>query len=286
MMSTSVSTVRTLHFATPERVSQRADRLGTTDTTDSAASSTSPMPTPTPSNADEPTTSILVLPSPPDSPILSPVHSAQHSPSFDSLSESSLPSVSSSFFFSSSAAGSPGRSRNGSYPHSEQEQDRDHPLGHTFVIPSLALPPALRQPTPFGQTLGVLRLLVLGAQGAGKSFLTGLLLEDNEDVVEVGTWEDWEEGVSAVDADNKSDVNGSFGYGKVLKASTEWLERRDSYGSDRYEPARNVHIVELPGYSQDADVSRIFVDVIISTCAIWPGSAHRPQDWKLTLTKH
>jgi len=31
------------------------------------------------------------------------------------------------------------------------------------------------------------------AQGAGKSFLTGLLLEDNEDV-EVGTWEDWEAG--------------------------------------------------------------------------------------------
>jgi len=269
MMSTSVSTVRTLHFATPERVSQRADHLSTTSTTDSAASSS--MPAQTPSNADEPTTSTLVLPSPPDSPNLSPVHSAQHSPSFDSLSESSLPSVSSSFFFSSSAAGSPGRSRHGSHSHSEQEQDRDHPhplqgttvppLGHTFVIPSLALPPALRQPTPFGQTLGVLRLLVLGAQGAGKSFLTGLLLEDNEDVVEVGTWEDWEEGVSAADAGGvggDSDVNGSFGYGKVLKASTDWLERRDSYGSDRYEPARNVHIVELPGYSQDADVSRNF----------------------------
>jgi hypothetical protein len=160
MMSTSVSTVRTLHFATPERVSQRADRLSTTSTTDSAASS--PMPHNTPRILMR-RRQHLVLPSPPGSPNLSPVHSAQHSPSFDSLSESSLPSVSSSFFFSSSAAGSPGRSRNGSYPHSEQEQDRDHPipykpppLGHTFVIPSLALPPALRQPTPFGQTLGVL----------------------------------------------------------------------------------------------------------------------------------
>jgi hypothetical protein len=235
MMSTSVSTVRTLHYGTAER---KADQLSTTD------------------NADDPTTS-----TPPDSPTLSPVHSAQHSPSFDSLSESSLPSVSSSFFFSSSAAGSPGRSRNGSHPHSEQEQDRDHPqdttaphLIHNLVIPSLALPPALRQPTPFGQTLGVLRLLVLGAQGAGKSFLTGLLLEDNEDVVEVGTWEDWEVGDPGGVGSN-SDINGSFGYGKVLKASTDWLELRDPYGSERYEPARNVHIVELPGYSQDADVS-------------------------------
>ena len=248
MMSTSVSTVRTLHHGAVERISQRADQLSTTTSTDGAT------------NADEPTTSMLVLPSPPNSPNLSP-----HSPSFDSLSESSLPSVSSSFFFSSSAAGSPGRSRNGSYPHSEQEQDRDYlhttapHLGHNLVIPSLALPPALRQPTPFGQTLGVLRLLVLGAQGAGKSFLTGLLLEDNEDVVEVGTWEDWEEDVGTAgpggDGSN-SDISGSFGYGKVLKASTDWLERRDSYGSERYEPARNVHIVELPGYSQDADVSR------------------------------
>jgi hypothetical protein len=110
----------------------------------------------------------------------------------------------------------------------------------------------LTQPTPFGQTLGVLRLLVLGAQGAGKSFLTGLLLEDNEHVVEVGAWEDWEEGVRA------SRGATSFGYGKVLKASTDWLERRDAYGSETYEPTRNVHIVELPGYAQDADVSGAF----------------------------
>jgi len=69
------------------------------------------------------------------------------------------------------------------------------PLGHhNLIIPSLTLRSALRRPTPFGQTSGTLRLLVLGAQGAGKSFLTCLLLEDNEDVVEVGTWEDREAG--------------------------------------------------------------------------------------------
>ena len=49
-------------------------------------------------------------------------------------------------------------------------------------------------------------MLVLGAQ-AGKSFLTNLLMEDNEDVVEVGMWED-------------SDDHA----GKVLKASMDWVE--------------------------------------------------------------
>ena len=210
-------------------------------------------------------TSALVLPSPPDSPNLSPIHSSMHSPFLDSVSESSLPSVSSSFFFSSSAAGSPGRSRGASYPasyaqsehgsqpHLVQGHESSHRRigGHNLIIPSLTLPSALRPPTPFGQTLGELRLLVLGAQGAGKSFLTGLLLEDNEDVVEVGTWEDWEEG---------SSIGGTFddaGYGKVLRASTDYAEQKDAFGLERYEPTRNVHIVELPGYSQDADVSRL-----------------------------
>jgi hypothetical protein len=103
------------------------------------------------------------------------------------------------------------------------------------------------------------------------------LLEDNEDVVEVGTWEDWEEGghAAGVGASN-SDINGSFGYGKVLKASTDWLERRDAYGSERYKPTRNVHIVELPGYSQDADVSRRYIRLGATN---WLGVQH----WKLTF---
>jgi len=82
---------------------------------------------------------------------------------------------------SSHLAGSPG-SRNssytGSYPHSEHGHDSSSsqlpsigssPLGHhNLIILSLTLPSALRRPTPFGQTLGTLRLLVLGAQGAGR----------------------------------------------------------------------------------------------------------------------
>lgn len=192
----------------------------------------------------------LVLPSPPSSP------GPSRSPSVDSVSESSLPSVSSSFFFSSSAPGSPGRSHPGSYPsshpHSEHGNDHEHQHydqdsqrsddhGSGLIIPSLTLPDALRRPTPFGQTLGNLKILVLGGQGAGKSFLTGLLLEDNEDVVDVGTWEDWS---GCQDA-----------YGKVLRASTDWFEQHEVFGLERYEPTRNVEIVELPGYSHDADVS-------------------------------
>lgn len=204
-----------------------------------------------PSVPSSPHMDALVLPSPPDSP------GPSRSPSIDSVSESSLPSVSSSFFFSSSAPGSPGRSHPGSYPsshpHSDHGHDHDHDQDdvhgklhtrfgeHGLIIPSLTLPDALRRPTPFGQTLGNLKVLVLGGQGAGKSFLTGLLLEDNEDVVDVGTWEDWN--------------GGSDSYGKVLRASTDWVEQRDVFGLERYEPTRNVEIVELPGYSHDADVS-------------------------------
>ncbi|PPQ78319.1 hypothetical protein CVT25_011690 [Psilocybe cyanescens] len=206
-----------------------------------------------PSVPSSPHMHALVLPSPPDSP------GPSRSPSIDSVSESSLPSVSSSFFFSSSAPGSPGRSHPGSYPsshpHSDHGHDHDHEQDdeqgklhtrfgeHGLIIPSLTLPDALRRPTPFGQTLGNLKVLVLGGQGAGKSFLTGLLLEDNEDVVDVGTWEDWN--------------GGSDSYGKVLRASTDWVEQRDVFGLERYEPTRNVEIVELPGYSHDADVNEL-----------------------------
>lgn len=184
------------------------------------------------------------LPSPPDSPA-------------DSVS--SLPSVTSSFFFSSAAA-SPG--------HFSQplEHDHDHASNHSggsheaaarhatrgLIIPSLTLPPALRRPTPYGQTLGEVRLLVLGRQGAGKSFLTGLLLEDNEEVVEVGTWEDpvGEDG----EGDDEMVLLGMAG-AKVLRASTDWVEHSDGHGLENFEPARNVEIVELPGYDSLTDVS-------------------------------
>ncbi|KAG2007010.1 hypothetical protein CC2G_014738 [Coprinopsis cinerea AmutBmut pab1-1] len=179
------------------------------------------------------------LPSPPDSP---------------SDSVSSLPSVTSSFFFSSAAA-SPG--------HFAQplDHDQDHASNHSgasaarnatsgLIIPSLTLPPALRRPTPYGQTLGEVRLLVLGRQGAGKSFLTGLLFEDNEEVVEVGTWEDpvGEDG----EGDDEMVLLGMAG-AKVLRASTDWVEHTDAHGLEKFEPARNVEIVEFPGYDAMTD---------------------------------
>lgn len=264
-MSTSANTVRTLYRPTMDSECNRDNPDG--EPIGAAANSTSTSgPTSTLSlGGPESMTSSLVLPSPPDSPNLSPLHSAVQSPFLSSAaSESSLPSVSSSFFFSSSAPGSPGRSRNpssypGSYPHSEHELEPGLEMrrttsrrqGHNLIIPSLTLPSALRRPTPFGQTLGQLRLLVLGAQGAGKSFLTGLLLEDNEDVIEVGTWEDWEPGLECTGAGEDSGLC----YGKILHASTDWIERKDAFGLERFEPTRNVHIVELPGYNHDADVS-------------------------------
>jgi hypothetical protein len=57
--------------------------------------------------------------------------------------------------------------------------------------------------------------------------LTSVLLEDNEDVVQIGSWE----------------ACSSEGESRVLRASTDW--RRD-------EPLRNVEIVGLEG---DVDVS-------------------------------
>jgi predicted GTPase len=80
------------------------------------------------------------------------------------------------------------------------------------------------------------RILVLGRKGVGKSSLASLLLEGNEDVVEVGTWEA---------------VRG----GKALRASTYWIEHKDAHGLEKYEAARNVEIVELDGYEHSDDVS-------------------------------
>ncbi|KDR72540.1 hypothetical protein GALMADRAFT_270524 [Galerina marginata CBS 339.88] len=272
-LSTSASTVRTLHqwHSPMEQASQTPGERGQQGPLLSIGSSAEDpegmtadpgyagIPDAGPINGlnnvprapSSPPMHAFVLPSPPDSP------GPTSSPSIDSVSESSLPSVSSSFFFSSSAPGSPGRSHPSSYPsshpHSDHDHDHDHEIGrhHTrneqgLIIPSLTLPDTLRRPTPFGQTLGNLRVLVLGAQGAGKSFLTGLLLEDNEDVVDVGTWEDWHGG-----------GDGAFGYGKVLRASTDWAEQQNVFGLDRYEPSKNVEIVELPGYSHDADVNEL-----------------------------
>lgn len=153
----------------------------------------------------------------PSSPRSSTLPSPPDSPSTDSVS--SFPSVSSSFFFSSVGA---------SPPHILDARDSTQGL----IIPSLTLPSAIRRPTPFGQTLGDLRLIVLGSKGAAKTFVTGVLLEDNEDVVDFGTWEETE-------------------HGNILHASTDWIEHRDAHGLEKYESSRNVEIIELLGYDDN-----------------------------------
>jgi hypothetical protein len=81
---------------------------------------------------------------------------------------------------------------------------------------------------------------VLGSQGAiGHTLISGILIEDNEDVVEVGSWD-------AID------------HGALLRASTDWIEHYDAHGLEKYEPTRNVEILEVPGYEHADDVSRSF----------------------------
>jgi len=157
------------------------------------------------------------LPSPPDSP------------------GGSFSSVSSSYFFSSSAPSPPhsGSGGPGSRTHSVAGHARDHTQG--LIIPSLTLPAALRRPTTWGQTIGDLRLVVLGSKGSGKTSLCTLLLDDNDDVVETGGWEDLDDG-----------------RGKMVRASTDWV---DPHGVESFEPAKNVEVHELPGYEHTDDVS-------------------------------
>lgn len=159
------------------------------------------------------------LPSPPDSP--------------ESLS--SLPSVSSSFFFSSNAASPHTHGSSSHAPPSEAATDPLMTSNAGLIIPSLSLPSALQRPTPHGQTLGELNLLVLGPRGVGKTALAEFLAEC-DDVVDVGEWE--EEGA-----------------GRVLYASTDWIEEHDLHGLERFEGTKNVRIMELQGFSMSDDVS-------------------------------
>ena len=135
-------------------------------------------------------------------------------------STSSLPSVSSSFFFSSAATSPPPSAH----------------LDATLIIPSLSLPTALRRSTPYGQTLGDLRVIVLVRKGADSSLISSLLLDDNEDVVDVGPWE-------------------AAPHARTIKASTDWAEHSDNYGPERFEPLKNVEFTEFAAYDSDTDVS-------------------------------
>lgn len=95
--------------------------------------------------------------------------------------------------------------------------------------------------------------------------LTSILLEDNEDIVDVGEWEAWP-GVGTGD---------EFAHlGRVVKASTDWkgpwaqgnVNARFSGGESEnaeeslfnFEPSRNVEIVEL---ERDVDVSLLLTDI-------------------------
>lgn len=142
------------------------------------------------------------LPSPPDSP--------------DSFSSS--PSLSSSFFFSSAAASPP-------HPHGHIEPDRDSAQG--LIIPSLTLPAALRQPTPYGKTVGDVRILVFGGVDPSRPSIRDVLLEDNEDVVDVGP--------------SEVTQNGHV----VLRASTDWAEHRDGHGLEKFDPTHNLEILDV-----------------------------------------
>ncbi|KAI0305107.1 hypothetical protein B0F90DRAFT_1701360 [Multifurca ochricompacta] len=141
------------------------------------------------------------LPSPPDSP--------------DSIS--SFPSLSSSFFFSSAAASPP-------HTHGHVEQDRE--LTQGLIIPSLTLPAALRQPTPYGKTIGDLRILAFGSADSGASSIANILLEANEDIVDVGPSE-------------------LIRHGLVTRASTDWVEHRDAHGLEKFEPTHNVEVLDV-----------------------------------------
>ncbi|TEB32764.1 hypothetical protein FA13DRAFT_1731279 [Coprinellus micaceus] len=258
------------------------------------------------------------LPSMPPSPRLTGADSSAlpSPPSSPADSVSSLPSVGSSFFFSSAAA-SPGVGPERHLSDHEQPEElpqpthdpppiqrrrrtihesslsslesspssleltsshrgssrtrgvwKPHRHGHYsdaagatsgLIIPSLALPPALKRPTPYGQTVGEVRLLVLARQGAkvggGRGFVANLLLEDNDDVVEVGEWEEPVRGGLENEEEEEMVLLGKTG-AKVLRASTDWVEHADAHGLEKYEPARNVEVCELPGGTHSPKTSR------------------------------
>jgi hypothetical protein len=112
------------------------------------------------------------------------------------------------------------------------EQDREPAQG--LIIPSLTLPAALRQPTPYGKTMGDVRILVFGSADPGTS-IAGMLLEDNEDVVDV----------------MPSEVTQN---GHVVRASTDWAEHRDAHGLEKFEPTHNVEIIDISKHASAGEV--------------------------------
>lgn len=233
-LSTSAATVRnlsSLNFSSPSHTGTRTHEHTNDRTQSDTYSRTS-----SPSRQGSPF-SYFSHPSSPHSSWPSP-----SSPSGESVS--SLPSVGSSFMFSSLPASPP------HHPHQEHPRSRDvsrtghHHLGEadsSLIIPSLTLPTALRAPTAYGRTLGRVRLLVLGHSSDASTKVTNEIIslladEEYEEVVHVGVWEDTKLG-------SDKGVNA-----KVLRISTDWVERHEGHGEGRYEPARNVEIVKMDDY--------------------------------------
>ena len=165
----------------------------------------------------------------PSSPRSSTLPSCPNSPSG---SISSLPSVGSSFFFSSAAA---------SPPHSQPQSDHAREPTQGLIIPSLTLPEALPRPTQYGKTLGDVRLLVIGDAADDHALVSSLLLDDNEDVVDTGDWE-------------------AIRDGSVLHASTDWIEHKDAHGLEKFEPSRNVELIARHDMHGDVRVPHLMVN--------------------------
>ncbi|KAI0089556.1 hypothetical protein BDY19DRAFT_110174 [Irpex rosettiformis] len=111
----------------------------------------------------------------------------------------------------------------------------------SLIIPSLALPSALRPPTTHGHTLGRLRLLLLGGSNTESTAVTtevvSLLTDENyPEVVHIGGWDDFT-------ADGDEEV-----VAQAIRISTDWIEHREAHGEDRYEPCGNVELVKLGEY--------------------------------------
>lgn len=211
-VSTSTSTIRALHPRQEHHVSSVSVAA-------SASQPSSPRST--------------TLLSPPDSP---------------SESVSSLPSVGSSFFFSSAAA---------SPPHSHPQSDHAKESAQGLIIPSLILPEALPRPTQYGKTLGDIRLLVIGDAVDDHSLVSSLVLADNEDVVDTSDWEA---------------ISDSEGF--VLRASTDWIEHKDAHGLEKFEPSRNVELVVRHNIEGDVRVPQLIRSELILMCGWLPAIVH------------
>ncbi|KAK7692982.1 hypothetical protein QCA50_004623 [Cerrena zonata] len=166
------------------------------------------------------------------------------SPSGDSVS--SFPSVSSSFLFSSGPTTPPqiDVDLTGEPPETEGS--------HELVIPSLTFPSPIRRPTPYGKTIGDVKLLVLSRSGVdAEDFIRVLADEQCEDYVHVGPWENLD-----------LDYLGLEGSGRHISISTDWVEHEDVHGLERYEPQRNINITHLPEYDSHDDPDRLIEAIL------------------------